>query len=81
MHLQNTSGRVAGQPHLDLVLARLPSGQYAWLKPCAEAFEDEDALFWITEKGRHDLRMAELFGPSPTVDQVRRGTGVVARQP
>jgi hypothetical protein len=45
-----------------LVLERLPSGDMAWLKPCTEPAEDDEPLYVITEKGRRDLRMAELFG-------------------
>jgi hypothetical protein len=63
---------VAGQPSTDLVLDRLPNGELAWLRPCTEAAEPEDALYVLTDKGRRDLRMAELFGPSPSVDQVHR---------
>lgn len=44
-----------------LVLETLPNGECAWLRP-AEAAEDDEALYTITEKGRRDLRMAELFG-------------------
>jgi len=46
----------------DLVLERLPSGNYVWLKPATERAEDDDALYVITDKGRRDLRCAELFG-------------------
>ena len=46
----------------DLVLERLPSGELAWLKPCEEPAEDEDALYTITWEGRRALRQAELFG-------------------
>jgi hypothetical protein len=49
-----------------LVLERLPSGDYAWLRPCTEPAEDDDALYVVTDKGRRDLRRAEaeawLFG-------------------
>jgi hypothetical protein len=45
-----------------LVLERLPSGELAWLKPCTEPLEDDDALYTITWEGRRALRMAELFG-------------------
>ena len=48
----------------ELVLERLPSGELAWLRPSTERAEDDDALYWITAKGRRDLRCAELFGCS-----------------
>ncbi|HEY1298143.1 MAG TPA: hypothetical protein VGJ60_34120 [Chloroflexota bacterium] len=78
---KSNASTLAGQLPTDLVLERLPNGQLAWLRPCTEAFEDDDALYVLTDKGRHDLRMAELFGPSPTVDQVRRDAGSIACQP
>jgi hypothetical protein len=40
----------------ELVLERLPSGEFAYLKP-----PDDDARFTITYAGRRALRMAELF--------------------
>jgi hypothetical protein len=40
----------------ELVLERLPSGEFAYLKP-----PDDDARFTITDAGRRALRMAELF--------------------
>jgi len=39
------------------VLERLPSGEFAYLKP----IEDEPR-FAITDAGRRALRMAQLFG-------------------
>jgi hypothetical protein len=41
----------------ELVLERLPNGEFAYLKP-----PDDDARFTITDAGRRALRMAELFG-------------------
>jgi hypothetical protein len=52
----------AGQPFTDLMLERLPSGELAWLRPSTEPAEPDDALYVLTDKGRRDLRMAELFG-------------------
>jgi hypothetical protein len=46
----------------DLVLEPLPNGELAWLRPCLEPAEADDALYVLTDKGRRDLRMAELFG-------------------
>jgi hypothetical protein len=69
---------VAGQLYTDLVLELLPNGQLAWLRPSTDVCEPDDALYVITDKGRRDLRLAELFGPWPTVDQVRRGAGAVS---
>ena len=45
---------------VDLVLERLPSGEFAYLKP----IEDEPR-FAITDAGRRALRMTELFGTDP----------------
>jgi hypothetical protein len=53
----------------NLVLERLPSGELAWLKPCEEPAEADDALYVITDKGRRDLRMAELFGTTDDDDR------------
>jgi hypothetical protein len=36
----------------DLVLERLPSGEFVWLKPSTDAAESDDALWWPTESGR-----------------------------
>jgi hypothetical protein len=66
MLTKSNPGLVAGHPHADLVLERLPSGELVWLRPCAEVFEDDDALYTITWEGRRALRMAELFGREPT---------------
>lgn len=75
MHLQSKPGRVAGKAFTDLVLARLPNGAgVAWLRPCTEPAEPDDALYVITDRGRRALRMAELIGSSPTDAQVRRAT-------
>jgi hypothetical protein len=41
---------------VDLVLERLPSGQYAYLKAGCE-----EPRFAITDAGRRALRIAELF--------------------
>ncbi len=46
----------------DLVLERLPNGEYAWLRPATEPAEDDDALYVLTYEGRRALRLAELFG-------------------
>ena len=46
----------------NLVLEPLPNGELAWLKPCEEPAEDDDALYMITGEGPLSLRMAELFG-------------------
>jgi hypothetical protein len=65
MLTKSNSGLVAGQPHTDLVLERLPSGEFAWLRPCAEDLEEDHGLYTITWEGRRALRMAELFGLEP----------------
>jgi hypothetical protein len=50
----------------ELVLEQLPSGEYAWLCPSTEPAEDDDALWWPTQRGRDlvDRWAAEraLFG-------------------
>jgi hypothetical protein len=43
----------------DLVLEPLPLGELAWLKPA-----DDEPRYALTDAGRRDLRMAELFGAS-----------------
>jgi hypothetical protein len=59
----------------ELVLEELPSGDFAWLKPCTEPSEPDDALYWPTESGRDlvaRVRAQEaLFSyPWPTVAEV-----------
>ena len=61
-HYFDTGSYAHANTVADLVLDRLPNGELAWLRPCVESAEDDDALFVITDKGRRDLRMAELFG-------------------
>jgi hypothetical protein len=41
----------------ELVLERLPNGDYAYLKP-----EDDEPRYTVTDSGRRALRMAEMFG-------------------
>ena len=59
----------------DLALERLPSGEFAWLKPSTDTAEPDDALYWPTEAGR-DLvarlrAQPALFGrPWPTVAEL-----------
>lgn len=77
MRAKSNAARAAGQPFTDLVLERLPNGELAWLRPCTERGESDDALYVITDRGRRDLRLAELFGPSPTIGQIGRSLGDV----
>jgi len=42
---------------VDLVLERLPSGEFTYLKA-----PHDEPRFTITDAGRRTLRMAELFG-------------------
>ena len=44
---------------VDLVLERLPSGEFAYLGPSIA-----EPRFTITDAGRHALRMTELFASS-----------------
>jgi len=74
MHEQSTPGRVAGQPHTDLVLERLPNGEMAWLRVIRNAADEPPQRYWLTDTGRRALAMERLFGQCPTVAQVRRAT-------
>lgn len=53
----------------DLVLERLPSGEYAWLRS-EEPAEEDDALWMITDSGREYLARLRasrwLFGNDET---------------
>jgi hypothetical protein len=49
----------------ELVLDRLPSGELAWLKP-----EDDEPRYTLTDLGRRELALAQLFDPSPAVADV-----------
>lgn len=51
--------RVGGQ-----VLERLPSGEYAWLRPATQPTNDEPR-YVLTDQGRRDLRIAEALGCDP----------------
>ena len=51
MHLQSTSGRIAGQSHTDLVLERLPSGELAWLRVVRDPHDDAPTRYWLTGSG------------------------------
>jgi hypothetical protein len=63
-----SSSEVTGQPPTDLVLERLPNGEYAWLRPSADACEPDDALYVITDAGRRALAQDALFTHNwPTV--------------
>jgi hypothetical protein len=35
-----------------VVLERLPSGELAWLKPSFDVLENDDAVYWPTQRGR-----------------------------
>jgi len=39
----------------ELVLERLPSGEFAWLRPSTEPSEDDDATWWPTQRGRDQV--------------------------
>jgi hypothetical protein len=52
----------------DLVLACLPSGDFAWLRP----EPDDDPRYVLTDHGRRALAEERLFGPWPTVAEVAR---------
>ena len=43
-----------------LTLERLPSGEFAWLRP-------ETPCYVLTDAGRRALALAWLLGPTPTV--------------
>jgi hypothetical protein len=61
MHSKSNASTRAGQPPLDLVLERLPSGEYAWLRPSTDAAEPDDALYIVTDLGRRALAEDALF--------------------
>ncbi|MES2360115.1 MAG: hypothetical protein V4529_17370 [Gemmatimonadota bacterium] len=56
MHTKSTAAALAGQPPLDLVLERLPSGELAWLRPSTAPAEDDEARYWPSERGRQLTR-------------------------
>jgi hypothetical protein len=56
----------AGQRPTDLVLERLPNGEYAWLRPARCSVLP--ARYWLTDRGRRALAQDALFTHNwPTV--------------
>ncbi len=55
----------------DLVWARLPNGEWTYLKPSSGPAERDDALHVLTQRGRdalaRDRAIEAAFGPWPTV--------------
>jgi hypothetical protein len=81
----STAGQSTGHTPADLVLERLPSGSYAWLRPELDrAIRDAERIdralgrrlgtdrFALTDLGRRALAMERLFGPWPTLAEVAR---------
>lgn len=62
MHPKSTGNLSAGQPPADLILERLPNGEYAWLRSSTEVAESDDARYTISDAGRRALREADCFG-------------------
>lgn len=50
-----------------LVLERLPSGEFEYLRPSTDPCEGDDALYTLTDEGRRALAMERCFGPIPNV--------------
>jgi hypothetical protein len=71
MHAQSNP-QLTTQPADSLVLERLPSGEYAWLRPArvvdvAHVALPQDARFDLTDAGRRALATEALFGSWPSV--------------
>ena len=66
MHAKSTAGHPADTSAADLVLERLPSEEFAWLRP----EQDDDPRYVLSDLGRRVLAMEHLFGPGPTVSEV-----------
>ena len=61
MLTDSTPGPLAGPTDpAGLVLERLPSGEFAWLRP-------ETPGYVLTDAGRRALALAWLLGPTPTL--------------
>jgi hypothetical protein len=72
MHLKSNVSPVVSLPSNDLVLERLPGGEFAWLRPEPERY------YVLTDLGRRVLAMDALFGPWPrVVDSVCCGCGAI----
>jgi hypothetical protein len=66
-------------PAGSLVLERLPSGEWAWLRPAPrERSYVMPSRYWLTDRGRRALAMEALFGPWPTVSEACAVTEAVA---
>jgi hypothetical protein len=57
-------------PATQLVLERLPNGDYAWLRP--ERRYVLASRYYVTDRGRRALARGARFGPWPTVAEVER---------
>ena len=64
-----STAQLTTQPAGSLVLERLPSGEWAWLRPAPrERSYVIPRRYWLTDRGRRALAMDALFGrPWPTV--------------
>jgi hypothetical protein len=61
MLTDSSAGTLAGPTDpAGLVLERLPSGEFGWLRP-------ETPGYVLTDAGRRALALAWLFGPTPTL--------------
>lgn len=70
MHPKSNAANLNVLPATDLVLERLPSGEYAWLRP--ERRYVLPTRYYLTDKGRRALAEAALFGPWPTLAEAVR---------
>ena len=69
MHPKSNAANLNDLPATELVLERLPNGEYAWLRP--ERRYVMPSRYYLTDKGRRALAEAALSGPWPTVAEVR----------
>jgi hypothetical protein len=50
----------------NLVLERLPNGEFAWLRESSDTVDADDAPSVVTVEGSRALVDTNLFGPWPT---------------